>query len=93
MRRDGASRILSVKSRGANPLHFWEEAGAKIEGEDGAMADKDDTPVPRERERTQEDLRLNPKRNKKMKLDKHVDQQHERSRSLPRKASSKSVKA
>jgi hypothetical protein len=49
MRRDGASRTLSVKSRGASPLRRWEEAGAKSEGEDGAMADKDDTPVHRER--------------------------------------------
>jgi hypothetical protein len=70
MRRDGASRILSVKSRGASPLRRREEAGAKSEGEDGAMADKDDTTVHRERKRTQEDLRRSPKRTKKMKLDK-----------------------
>jgi hypothetical protein len=57
MRRDGASRILSVKSRGASPPNRWEEVGAKSEGEEGAMADKDDTRIHRERERTQEDLR------------------------------------
>jgi hypothetical protein len=93
IRRGGASHILSVKSRGASPLRRWEEGGAKNEGEDGAMADKDDMPVHRERERTQEDLRRSPKRTKKMKLEKNGDQQQERSRSLPRKASSKSVKA
>jgi hypothetical protein len=92
MRRDGASRILSVKSRGASPLRRWEETSAKSEGGDGAMADKDDTPVHRERERTQEDLRRSPKRTKKMKLDKNRDQQQEQSRGLPRKASSKCVK-
>jgi hypothetical protein len=92
MLRDGASRILSVKSRGSSPLRRWEEAGAKSECEDGAMSDKDDTPLHRGRERTQEDLRRSPKRTKKMKLDKNGDQQQERSRSLPRKASSKSVK-
>jgi hypothetical protein len=70
IRRDGTSRILSVKSREASPLCRWEEADVKSEGEVGAMADNDDTPVHRERERTQEDLRRSPKRIKKMKLDK-----------------------
>jgi hypothetical protein len=50
MRRDGASRILSVKSRVALPLRCWEEAVAKRKGEDGEMADKDDTLVHRERD-------------------------------------------
>jgi hypothetical protein len=70
MRREAASRILSVKSRGASPPRRWEEAGAKNESEEGAMADKDDTPVHRERERTEEDLRRSPKRTKKKKLEK-----------------------
>ena len=92
-RRDGASRKLSVKFRGASPLCSREGADAKSDGEDGAMEDKDDTPVHREGEQTQEDLRRNPKRTKKMKLDKIGDQQHEQSRSLTQKASGKSVKA
>jgi hypothetical protein len=75
MRRDGASRTVSVKSRGASPLRRWKEAGAKSEGEDGAMADKDDTPVHGERARTQEDLRRSQKTTEKMKLEKNGVQQ------------------
>ena len=77
MRSDGASRTLSVKSRGASPRRGREGADAKSDGEDGAMAVKDDTPVHRERERTQEDLRRSPKRTKKMKLDKLGDEKYE----------------
>jgi hypothetical protein len=68
-----------------------EDTGVKSEGE-GAMAVRDDTPIHREREWTQEDLWHNPKRNKKMKIDK-LGKQQERSCSLPQRASLKSVKA
>jgi hypothetical protein len=40
------------------------------EGEGGESTDKDGNPFSRERERTQEDLRRSPKRNKEMKIEK-----------------------
>ena len=70
-----------------------EKAGASCEGTDVAMVDKDDTPSHKDWDRTPEELRPSPKRNKKMKMEKLGEEQRERSRSLPRKASHKSVKA
>ena len=90
-RHDGESRNPSIKFWGASPVRRRENAGAKSESEDEAIDNRDDTLVHRERERTPE-LRRSPKRNKKMKIDKLGEQQHERYRSLPRKASLKSVK-
>ena len=90
---EGESRALTIKSRGASPVRRREEKGANCEDVEEAMADLDDTPPHGERERTPEELRCSPKRNKKMKMEKLGEQQYERSRSLPRKASLKSVKA
>ena len=67
--------------------------GANCEEVKEAMGDMDDTPPRKERERTPEELRCSPKLNKKMKIEKLGEQQHERSCSLPHKASLKSVKA
>jgi hypothetical protein len=79
------------KSRGASPVRR-REVGTKCEEVDGKMADKDVTSSHMERERTPDELRSSPTPNK-MKIYKPWEQKHERSRSLPRKASLKSVKA
>jgi ribosomal protein S17 len=47
------------------------------DGEEGVMADKNSTVVPREREKTTEDLRRSPKRSKKLKVE-NPDQQHQK---------------
>ena len=88
---DGESSAYTIRSRGHNPVRHQEEAGASCVGVDVAMADKDDTPPYKDRDRTPE-LRRSPKRNKKMKLEKLGEEQRRRSRSLPRKTSHKSGK-
>ena len=90
---EGESRTRTIKSRGASPVRRQEEKGATCEDVEEAMADMDDTPPHRERDRTPEESRRSPKRNKKMKMEKRGEQQHKRSCSLPRKASLKSVKS
>ena len=90
---DCESSTFTIKSRGHSPVRHQKEAGASCEGVDVAMADKDDTPPHKDRDRTLEELRRSPKRNKKMKMEKLGEEQRARSRSLPRKASHKSVKA
>jgi len=89
---DGESSTFTIKSRSHSPVRHQEEAGASSEWVDVAMADKDDTPPHKDRDRTPEELRRSPKRNKKMKLEKREEEQRGRSRSLPRKALHKSVK-
>jgi hypothetical protein len=89
---DGESNTFTTKSRGNSPVRHQEEAAASCEGVDVAMAETDDTPPHNDRDRTPEELRRSPKRNKKMKMDKVGEQQGEGSRSLPRKAPHKSVK-
>jgi hypothetical protein len=90
---DSESRTFTTKSRVHSPVRHQEEAGASCEGVDVPMAETDDTPPHKDRDRTPDELTRSPKRNKKMKMDKLGEQQRERSRSLPRKASHKSVKA
>ena len=89
---DGESSIFTIKFRGYSPVRHQEEVGASYEGVDVAMTDKDDTPPHKERDRTPEEIRSSPKRNKKMKMEILGEEQRGRSRSLPRKASHKSVK-
>jgi len=49
---DGESHSLTIKSKCASLVRRREEAEANCEEVEGAMADKDDTPPHRERERT-----------------------------------------
>jgi len=67
---EGESRTRTIKSKGASPVRRREEKGATCENVEKAMADLDDNPPHRERERTPEELRRSPKRNKKMKMEK-----------------------
>lgn len=53
----------------ASPVRRAEGTGAMRGGEEDASADRESTPVPRERGGSSEDLRRSPKRNKKMKID------------------------
>jgi hypothetical protein len=86
---DGESSIFSIKSRGHSPVRNKEEAATSDVVGDVEMAQKDDTTPHKDRDRTPEENRTIPKRYKKLKMDKFG----ERSRSLPHKASHKSVKA
>jgi hypothetical protein len=86
MKREGVTYAQGVRPRGGSPPRRREGAGETSEYEDGTKTDKADPPAPEEPERTQEEIRRAPKRTKKMKLDKNGEQQPERSRSLPRKA-------
>jgi hypothetical protein len=90
---DGEFSTFTTKYRDQSPVRHQEEAGASCEGVDVTMAEADDTPPHKDRDRTPEELKRSPKRNKKIKMGKLGEQQRERSRSLPRKASHKNVKA
>jgi hypothetical protein len=90
---DGQSSIFTTKSRGKSPVRHQEEVGESCEGFDVAMSETDNIPPHKDRHQTPDELRRSPKRNKNMKMDKLGEQQRERYRSLPRKASHKSVKA
>jgi hypothetical protein len=85
---DVESNIFSIKSRGNSPIRNKKEAAATYVVSDVEMAQKDDTTPHKDRDRTPEENRRSPKRNIKLKMDKFG----ERSQSLPRKASHKSVK-
>jgi hypothetical protein len=92
IRQHGEVCNLTMLSSGTSPVRRAEDTGATSGGEEDASADRVGTPVPRKREGTSEDLGRSPKSNKKMEIDKLGEQHHERSRSLPRRASLKSVK-
>jgi hypothetical protein len=83
------SSIFIINSRGHNPIRKKEEAAASDVRGVVEMAQKDDTPPYKDRDRTPEENRRSRKRNKKLKMDKFGEQQRERARSLPRKASQK----
>jgi hypothetical protein len=59
----------SIKFRGHSPVRHQEEAGASGEG-GVTMTEKDDAPPHKDRDRTPEEIRRSPKRNKKLKMDK-----------------------
>jgi hypothetical protein len=61
---DGEYSTLTIKSRGHSPIRHQEEAGASGVGGFVAIAEKDDTPPHRDRDRTPEENRRSPKRNK-----------------------------
>jgi hypothetical protein len=86
MKREGVIYAQGLIPRGDSPPRRREGAGETSEYEDGAKTDKADPPAQEEPERTHEEVRRAPKRTKKMKLDTNGEQQQERSRSLPRKA-------
>jgi hypothetical protein len=48
-----------------SPVQCAEDTATRSDGEEDVTTDKNSTPVPREREKTTEDLRRNPKHNKK----------------------------
>jgi hypothetical protein len=85
---DGESSNFTTKYRGHSPIRNKEEGAASDVGGDVEMTQKDDTTPHKDRDRTPEENKRSPKRNKKLKMEKSG----ERSRSLPRKASHKSVK-
>jgi len=51
---EGESRTFTIMSRGASPVRRREEKGANCEDVEETMADMDDTPPHKERERTPE---------------------------------------
>jgi hypothetical protein len=67
---DGESIIFTIKSRGNCPIRYKEEAAASEVGGDVEMAQKDDTTPHKDRDRTPDENRRSPKRNKKLKMDK-----------------------
>jgi hypothetical protein len=67
---DGESNTFTIKSRGHSPVRHPEEAGASGEGGVVTITEKDDTPPHKDRDRTPEEIRRSPKRNKKLKIDK-----------------------
>jgi hypothetical protein len=64
----------------------------RSDDEEDVTADKNGTPVPRERERTTKNLRRSPRRSNKMKVEKTGQQHQERSCEVPSGAALKSVK-
>lgn len=50
-------RNLRTMTGSSDPVRRSEDVGTMSDGEDGTMANMDDTPVHKDRERTQKDLR------------------------------------
>jgi hypothetical protein len=65
IRQSGASLAPSIRSREGGSVRRTVDEGMDSYEEGGEMTDRDDNPLFRERERTQENLRRSPKRNKK----------------------------
>jgi hypothetical protein len=68
------------------------ECGRNSDEEDGDALEKYDNSQTRDREKAQEDPRRSPNRSKKMKQEKQSVVQHERSRSVNRRATGKGPK-
>jgi hypothetical protein len=74
-RQHGDAQSSGTLPGSTGMVHKPEDAYRKHDCEDANTDNKDKRPVRREMERTQEDTRHSPKRNKKVKIDKIGEQQ------------------
>ena len=92
LRQDGDMQISGTLPGDTGTVHNPEDANRKYDCGDTNSDDQDNHPIRSEMERTQEETRHSPKRNKKMKIDKNGEQQTEQSRSLHTQMTHKSWK-